>query len=128
MHIAQGMLKGAICPVTAGISIAVVGIASYFALKSKDKPDAGKFFKVIALIFVMQMLNFPIQNGTSGHFLGGTFAAVILGTPFAVIAMTIILTVQTFLFGDGGINALGANILNMAIIGTLIPGNSTKLF
>lgn len=122
MHIAQEMLNGSVCPVTAVISAAIVGVSAYFAVKSKNKPDAAKFFKVMALIFVMQMLNFPIQSGTSGHFLGGSFAVLILGTPFAVVAMSIVLTIQTLLFGDGGINALGANILNMAVIGTMIPG------
>jgi cobalt/nickel transport system permease protein len=122
MHISQEMLNGTVCSVTTIISAVVVGASVYFAVKSKKKPDAGKFFKVMALIFVMQMLNFPIQSGTSGHFLGGTFAAAMLGTPFAVAAMSIVLTIQTLLFGDGGVNALGANILNIAIIGTMIPG------
>lgn len=122
MHIPQGMLNGTVCPVTAALSSAVVGTAVYFALKSKDKPDAKRFFMTTSLIFVMQMLNFPIQSGTSGHFLGGAFAAYMLGTPFAAIAMSIVLTIQAVVFGDGGVTTLGANILNMVLIGTVLPG------
>lgn len=122
MHIPGGMLNGAVCPVTAVIAATAVGTSVYFAIKSKEKPGAEKFFIGLSLIFVMQMLNFPIQSGTSGHFLGGGFAAYLLGTPFAAIAMSIVITVQAVVFGDGGLSTLGANIVNMVVIGTVIPG------
>ena len=122
MHIPGGMLNGAVCPATAAVAAIAVGIAGYFAIKSKEKPGAEKFFTGLSLIFVMQMLNFPIQSGTSGHFLGGVFAAYLLGTPFAAIAMSIVLTVQAVIFGDGGLSTLGANIVNMVVIGSVLPG------
>jgi cobalt/nickel transport system permease protein len=66
------------------------------------------------------MLNFPVVGGTSGHLVGGVLAATLLGPSAAVIAMACVLIIQCFLFADGGVTALGANILNMAIINPLI--------
>jgi cobalt/nickel transport system permease protein len=72
-----------------------------------------------AFIFAAQMLNFPVIGGTSGHLLGGVLAAVLLGPYAAVIVLACVLTVQCFIFQDGGVTALGANIFNMSIIGTM---------
>ncbi|MGC8765146.1 MAG: energy-coupling factor ABC transporter permease [Brevinematia bacterium] len=119
MHIPEYLLNGAICPVTAGISIAGVGMATYFSIKAKEKPDALEFGIVTALIFVLQMLNFPISGGTSGHFLGISFAIFTLGIPSGIISMALVLTLQALVFADGGLNVLGANILNMALVGGL---------
>ena len=75
-----------------------------------------------AFIFAAQMLNFPIAGGTSGHFLGATLAAVLLGPWLACLVMAVVLVVQAFAFADGGISALGANILNMGVLGALLAG------
>lgn len=73
-----------------------------------------------AFIFSLQMFNFPIASGTSGHFVGAVLAAVLLG-PFAgVVVMSMVLIVQSVFFADGGLMALGANIINMAVVGALI--------
>lgn len=72
-----------------------------------------------ACVFAAQMVNYPIGHGVSGHLLGGTLAAIVLGPCAAVLAMSAVVAVQCLLFGDGGITALGANALNMAVIGTL---------
>ncbi|MFA4872340.1 MAG: energy-coupling factor ABC transporter permease [Patescibacteria group bacterium] len=72
-----------------------------------------------SLIFAAQMVNFPIAGGTSGHLLGGVLAALILGPYEALLVISAVLLVQAFAFGDGGIAALGANIFNMGLIGTL---------
>ncbi len=117
MHIPEHMLQGTVCPVTAGLSLLGVTAAVVAAVKSKDKPGVARFAAVTALIFAGQMLNFPIVSGTSGHLLGGVLAAALLGTPFAVLAMTLVLAVQALAFGDGGLLPLGANVLNMALIG-----------
>lgn len=122
MHIPAYMLNGQICPVTAAVGALGVATATVFALRSREKPSAGKFAAVTAMIFAAQMMNFPVQNGTSGHFLGGVFAASVLGTPFGVLAMSIVVAVQSLVFSDGGLNALGANILNMGIIGAGLSG------
>jgi cobalt/nickel transport system permease protein len=75
---------------------------------------------VAALVFAGQMFNFPISSGTSGHLIGGVFASVILG-PFAgAIVIAVVLAVQMLFFADGGLLAIGANIINMALFGTIV--------
>ncbi len=69
-----------------------------------------------AFVFAAQMLNFPIAGGTSGHLLGATLVAIFLGPWAMVIVMTCVVGVQAFLFQDGGLLALGFNIVNMGII------------
>ena len=75
-----------------------------------------------AFIFAAQMLNFPVAGGTSGHFLGATLAAVLLGPWLASLVMAVVIAVQAFAFADGGISALGANVLNMGVLGALLAG------
>ena len=70
-----------------------------------------------AFVFAAQMLNFPVAGGTSGHFLGAALAAVLLGPWLACLVLAVVLVVQAFVFADGGITALGANVLNMGVIG-----------
>ncbi len=72
-----------------------------------------------SLIFSAQMVNFPIGGGTSGHLLGGVLAALILGPFEALLVMTVVLATQAFIFADGGLLALGANIFNMGIVGVI---------
>src|SRR4051794_33608882 len=68
------------------------------------------------------MLNFPVAGGTSGHFLGAALAAILLGPWLACLVMAVVLGVQAFVFADGGITALGANVLNMGVVGALLVG------
>ena len=75
-----------------------------------------------AFIFAVQMLNFPVAGGTSGHLLGAALAAVLLGPWLACLVMAVVLTAQAFVFADGGITALGANVLNMGVLGALLAG------
>ena len=72
-----------------------------------------------AFVFVAQMINFPIAFGTSGHLVGGTFLAVLLGPYAAMLSLTIVLLMQALFFADGGILAFGANVFNMAVVGGL---------
>ena len=69
-----------------------------------------------AFIFAAQMLNFPVMGGTSGHLIGAVFAAILLGPYAAAVVMTVVLIAQCLIFQDGGLTALGANVLNMALI------------
>ncbi len=69
-----------------------------------------------AFIFAAQMLNFPVAGGTSGHLLGGVLASILLGPYAGAIVVAVVLTAQCFIFQDGGVTALGANIFNMAFI------------
>jgi cobalt/nickel transport system permease protein len=70
-----------------------------------------------AFLFAAQMVNFPVPGGTSGHLAGGVLAAALVGPSAAIVVLTTVLIVQCFLFADGGILALGANVFNMAIVG-----------
>ncbi|MDD4956852.1 MAG: energy-coupling factor ABC transporter permease [Candidatus Omnitrophica bacterium] len=122
MHIPNSMLNGAICPVTAAISTASVIMAGVAAAISKVKISAARFGAITAFIFAAQMMNFPVQNGTSGHFLGAALAVALLGLPFGLLSMALVVSIQCIVFSDGGFSVLGANILNMAVIGAGIGG------
>ena len=75
-----------------------------------------------AFVFAAQMLNFPVAGGTSGHFLGAALATVLLGPWLACLVLAVVLTTQSFVFADGGVSALGANIVNMGVLGALAAG------
>lgn len=122
MHIPDSMLQGAVCPVTAAISGAGIIAAAWLALRHAQQPTAGRFAAIVALIFAGQMMNFPISHGTSGHLLGGVLAAALLGTPLGVLAVALVVTIQSLVFADGGVTVLGANVLNMALIGAGFGG------
>ena len=122
MHIPNAMLNGAVCPVTASVSVLGVALAALGAFWSKHRPSAARFGAITALIFAGQMMNFPITGGTSGHLLGGVLAAALLGIPFGVLSIALVVTVQCVVFSDGGFAVLGANVLNMAIIGAGLGG------
>lgn len=93
--------------------------AGYRTITGEGAKKLKRMAEVGAWIFAAQMFNFPVQSGTSGHLIGGVFAAAVLG-PFAgAIVIAVVLAVQAFMFGDGGVTALGANIINMAVIGSL---------
>ena len=128
MHIPNQMIDGTVCPVTATISIVGIAAAVYFAHKSKQKPTATKFAAIAAFIFAAQMINFPILSGTSGHLIGATLATALLGGSFGILAMAIVLSIQALFFADGGLAVLGANILNMAIIGSFAGIIANKYF
>ena len=104
---------------------AASGIMSF----SESAPSLFKKMAIIAIwVFAAQMFNIPIASSTSAHFLGGVFAAVLVG-PFAgFIVISSVLIVQCLFFADGGLNALGANILNMAFIGSFLAYYVYKFF
>jgi cobalt/nickel transport system permease protein len=119
MHIPDGFLN----PATAA-TLFVVSIVFLVWSWKKVKAEYPRSFVATlsissAFVFAAQMLNFPILYGTSGHLVGGTFLAVLLGPFAAMLSMTIVLMMQAFFFADGGIIAFGANVFNMAVIGSL---------
>jgi cobalt ECF transporter T component CbiQ/cobalamin biosynthesis protein CbiM len=118
MHIANGIVDGPVSAAFAGL--AVVGLALCLARGRADldhrlAPMAGL---VAAFIFAGQMLNFPVAFGVSGHLLGGTLAAMLVGPWIGALCVATVLVIQCLLFADGGLTALGLNITNMALIGT----------
>ncbi|NQT66134.1 MAG: energy-coupling factor ABC transporter permease [Actinobacteria bacterium] len=120
MHIPDGFidLKTAVSTAVVsagGLAAAIYKVKSYF--KAKVIALMGT---ICALIFALQMLNFTIPGGTSGHLLGGALAAIVLGPHAGAIVIAVVLIVQAFIFMDGGVVALGANIFNMAIVGVYV--------
>lgn len=119
MHIPDGFLNTQVSISTWTVSIAGLGFCFHKVRQSLQDKTIPLMGVMAAFIFAAQMFNFPIIGGTSGHLLGGVLAAVVLGPYAAVIIMSAVLTIQSFIFQDGGIIALGANILNLALIGPL---------
>lgn len=118
MHIPDGILSLEVSIATSSLSVVAVGYSLRKVkglLADRTIPLTGM---MAALVFAGQMVNFPLVI-TSGHLLGGVLAATILGPWAGCIALTLVLVVQCFLFGDGGITALGANVLHMAVIGPI---------
>jgi cobalt/nickel transport system permease protein len=116
MHAPDGFLNAGTAMVTGIISLVVIGSAlrqSRLQLKDRAIPLAGI---TAAFVFAAQMFNFPVAAGTTGHLLGGALAAILLGPSLGAIVVTIVVVVQAFVFADGGLTALGLNVLNMAII------------
>jgi len=119
MHIPDGFLDTK----TWVTFTAVSGVSLALALRSFKKEKLAERIPLIgmtaAFIFAAQMLNFPIAGGTSGHFMGGVFACILLGPWTGYITMSLVLIIQCLLFQDGGLTALGANIFNMGMIGSV---------
>jgi len=121
VHIPDGFLDLKICSITYIIAI----IFWFFAFKRAKETLTDKQIPLMAVLtamfFAAQMMNYPIIGGTTAHLLGSPILAIILGPYGGLISMTIILLIQAFFFGDGGLTTLGANVLNMGIIGVFIP-------
>ena len=121
MHIPDGFVSPPVAAATALASVAAVAVALKRSRDAFGIQRAPVLGLTTAFIFAAQMINFPVAGGTSGHLLGGTLAAVILGSPWAgALCITTVLIIQAVLFADGGITALGANIFNMAVIGVWV--------
>ena len=119
MHIPDGFLDVKTAVATAACSATGLGVALRqlkTGLSSRRVPLMGL---AAAFVFAAQMLNFPVAGGTSGHLLGAVLIAVLLGPGAAIVVMSAVLIVQCFLFADGGVLSLGANIFNMGVIAPL---------
>src|SRR5690606_33694918 len=120
MHVPDHFLPmGATAPAAAIATGAVVlaATAGRPRITTRDTLLAGT---TAAMIFGAQMVNYPIAGGVSGHLIGGALATALLGPRLALLAMTAVVGVQALLFGDGGINALGVNVLLMAVLPVLV--------
>jgi cobalt/nickel transport system permease protein len=122
MHIPDGFLDTKTVVMTGTLSL--VGVATAWRQTKKHiEPQRIPMLGVTAaFVFAAQMLNFPVAGGTSGHLMGAVLTSVLLGPNAAIIVITSVLVVQCLLFADGGVLALGANIFNMAVIGSVVGG------
>ena len=116
MHIPDGYLS----PQTGGLFYLIMAPIWFWASRIVNKTLKAKQIPYLAFsacfVFVIMMFNIPMPGGSTGHAVGGTLAAILLGPWAALIAITVALAVQAILFGDGGITALGANCFNMAFV------------
>ncbi|MTJ07950.1 energy-coupling factor ABC transporter permease [Anabaena sp. UHCC 0204] len=127
MHIPDGFVSVPVAAVTSLASAAALFVSferSQTAFGIRRAPLLGL---TTAFIFAAQMINFPVAGGTSGHLCGGALAAIILGSPWAgMLCIATVLIIQAVLFADGGITALGANILNLGVIGVWVAWGLTQ--
>lgn len=119
MHIPNGFLSDPVCAATTLTSAAALGLGVARMRQSHDMRSSAMVAATGAGLFAAQMVNFPIGEGTSGHMLGAALAAILLGPWRGMLTMAVVLIVQCLAFGDGGLSALGANVLNMAVVGCL---------
>ena len=124
MHIPDGFLSNEAAVACAIPAVAAVGYGLRRAEVDLDDRRVPLLGVTAAFVFAAQMLNFPVAGGTSGHFLGAALAAVLLGPWLACLVLAVVLAAQAFVFADGGITALGANVFNMGAIGAVVVGGS----
>ena len=117
MHIPDGFIDIPTSLAFAGVAAAGVAISLKGAKSSLDEKTAPLAGLTATFIFAVQMLNFPVAAGTSGHLLGGALAAILVGPWAATLALTVVLLMQGLLFADGGLSAIGLNVFNMSLIG-----------
>ncbi len=119
MHIPDGFLA---TPVWAGLHLAAAPAVGYLARRAQrglEENRVALLGVMGAFVFAAQMINFPVGAGTSGHLVGSALLAITLGPAAAAVVMTAILAIQALVFQDGGLLALGANVVNMALLGVL---------
>ncbi|MEU1792078.1 energy-coupling factor ABC transporter permease, partial [Streptomyces sparsogenes] len=136
MHVPDGFIDAPVSVATGALAAAAVAVSlrgarrelgeggaaagavgSVGSMGERTAPLAGL---VAAFIFAVQMLNFPVAAGTSGHLLGGALAAILVGPYTGVLCVSVVLLMQGVLFADGGLTALGVNITDMAVVTTVV--------
>ena len=120
MHVPDGFLDAPTSVATGAVAVAAVGVALVKARRELDDRTAPMAGLVAAFIFAVQMINFPVGAGTSGHLMGGALAAVLVGPWTALLCLSVVLTVQCLLFADGGITALGTNIVLVGLVTVVV--------
>lgn len=118
LHIANGIIDGRTSALFVMLAAVAVGVCLGRARRALDERLAPLAGLVAAFIFAVQMLNFPVLPGVSGHLLGGTLAAMLVGPWVGALCVTVVLVVQALFFADGGVTAVGLNVTNMALLGT----------
>ncbi len=119
MHIPDGLMDPIVWVLGFAIGIPVLAWAFRRLGRTADDEQVPFMAVLAAGIFVAQMLNFPVVGGTTGHLIGAALASALLGPIAAMAILTVVILIQSLFFGDGGITALGLNLLNMAVIAPL---------
>jgi len=127
MHIPDGLMSPEVWGIGLVLVLPLIAWAVIKVDRTMDERATPLMAVLAAGIFVAQMLNFPIGGGTTGHLIGAALAVVLLGLPSAIVVMTVVLLIQGLVFGDGGLTALGLNLLNMAVVATFTAWVTLKL-
>ena len=117
MHMSDGLVNATTSLVFGAVAVVGLVLCLVRARADLDERTAPMAGLVTAFVFAVQMINFPILPGASGHLLGGALVAILVGPWVGSLCIAIVLVVQGVLFADGGLTALGTNITNMAIVG-----------
>ncbi|MFF2011527.1 energy-coupling factor ABC transporter permease [Streptomyces sp. NPDC058195] len=120
MHVPDGFIDAPVSAVTGVVAAGAVAVSLRGARRELDERTAPLAGLVAAFIFAVQMLNFPVAAGTSGHLLGGALAAILVGPYTGVLCVTVVLLMQGILFADGGLTALGVNVLDMGVVTVVV--------
>jgi len=120
VHVPDGFIDAPLSAATGVVAAAAVAVSLRGARRELDERTAPLAGLVAAFIFAVQMLNFPVAAGTSGHLLGGALAAILVGPYTGVLCVSVVLLMQGILFADGGLTALGVNITDMAVVTTVV--------
>ncbi|MGP4053741.1 energy-coupling factor ABC transporter permease [Mycobacterium sp. 4D054] len=126
MHMSDGIVGAPVSVFFMMVAIAALAVCAWRAREELDERTVPLAGLVAAFIFAVQMVNFPILPGVSGHLLGGALAAILVGPFTGALCVAIVLVVQALLFADGGVTALGTNITNMSVFG-VAAGYGTAL-
>ncbi|MCI5867820.1 MAG: cobalt transporter CbiM [Methanosphaera sp.] len=121
MHIADGFLSTPVWIIAYIIAILFIALAIKWSKENLDEKYTPLLAVLAAGIFAIMSFNLPVPFGSSGHLLGAALVAIIFCSPYAaILVLAIVLIIQALFFGDGGITALGANILNMGVVGGFV--------
>ncbi|MGW8064651.1 energy-coupling factor ABC transporter permease [Streptomyces ziwulingensis] len=120
MHVPDGFIDAPTSAVTGVVAAGAIAVGLRGARRELDERTAPLAGLVAAFVFAVQMLNFPVAAGTSGHLLGGALAAILVGPYTGVLCVSVVLLMQGILFADGGLTALGVNITDMAVVTTVV--------
>ncbi|MFQ1001370.1 energy-coupling factor ABC transporter permease [Modestobacter sp. SSW1-42] len=127
MHVPDGYLDAATTAGTAAVAAAGVALALRGARRELDERTAPMAGLTAAFVFAVQMMNFPVAYGTSGHLIGGALTAVLVGPWTAVLCMTVVLIVQALVFADGGLTAVGTNVGLMGLVAVAVGYGAFRL-
>jgi cobalt/nickel transport system permease protein len=120
VHIPDGFIETPTALAAAAVAAGGVALCLRQARRTMDERIAPLAGLTAAYIFAVQMLNFPVAAGTSGHLLGGALAAILVGPWVGALVVSVVLVMQALLFADGGLVALGLNVINMALVTVLV--------
>lgn len=120
MHVPDGFVDAPISLAAGALATAGVALCLREARRELDERAAPVAGLAAAFVFAAQMINFPVAGGTSGHLLGGVLAAVLVGPATGALCVTVVIAVQALLFADGGLTALGVNVVDMGLVTVLV--------